>query len=73
MNNSYNQKWFGFAKSAKTKFDMCFVMDRLHWKNLPWVNLLMPALDKKSVILEYSLFMKSVYGVVKVGKKWVSL
>lgn len=46
-----------FAFKAKTKYDMCYYMDRMHWKNISWVHLMYGVLDKAAIKAEYEIFL----------------
>lgn len=47
------------AKKAKTKYDMCYWMDRFNWKHIPWVNLMLNAYTKEDLKIEYKYFLST--------------
>ncbi len=47
------------AKKAKTKFQMCYWMDKFNWKNIPWVSIICDAYTKDDLKAEYAVFLSS--------------
>lgn len=47
------------AKKAKTKYDMCYWMDRFNWKHIPWIHIMLDSSDKHSLKAEYQTFLMS--------------
>ena len=44
------------AKSAKTKYDMCWHMDYFNWRNLPWLQMV-NVFDKAYLRAQYDVFL----------------